>query len=118
MAGQALSEPAPIVKVTGTLASDAVMRFTAGGVASVQYEIVQPDSRPLMAEELVGADPLRIYAVRSRLQLLRAGDRITVHAQHLCPKRGKHGFEVHLQGVREVIPHTQYQRAAPAREAG
>lgn len=94
------------VTVTGELAADAELRFTAGTAprALLLFRITAPAGYPFAVTQDCGADPANFAAAQAKSRLLRRGATVTVYAKGAFP-RTDHGHAVLcLEGVSDVIP--------------
>lgn len=69
------------IRITGSLARDAELRFSTDGAAWLILEIHQgPGALPVQARRRIGTGPAAAIAARSSASHLRRGSRVTVHA--------------------------------------
>lgn len=94
------------VQITGELATDAELRFTAGNAprALLLFSIATAAGHPFSGRQDCGADPAHFAAAQAKSRLLRRGVTVTVYAKGAFP-RTDHGHAVLcLEGVTDVIP--------------
>lgn len=102
------------VRVTGHLGSDAEVLYTPGGKSAVlKLEIEPAKGLPYLVVQNLGEDPSAHLAAKSKArQLLRRGAIVTVYAIHYELHKAQSRTFLRLQGIKDVLPHTESMREA------